>query len=316
MSDVRQQSMTIARGQVRGMAIMASAMLILPLMDIIGKWLASVDHLAPGQIAVSRFAVQFVVLVPVITAMRGVSALRPRHIWANMLRGALLGFASLLFFVSVKYMPVADAIAVFFVEPLLLVALSAIILKEKVGWRRRIAVAVGFAGALIVIQPSYELFGPVSLLPLVTALLFTVYLILNKTLSLDDEPVVMQMVAGAGATVTLGLAVMVGSMAGIADMTPQMPQFAISWFWLLVIGLMSAGGHLLVIMAFRHAPASVLAPFQYFEIVTATIFGLIVFGDFPTLSKWIGIAIIIGSGLYTFWRERRVEAQSTGTIRS
>lgn len=287
----------------RGMTIMTVAMLILPMMDIIGKWLATVDQLSPGQIGFARFLVQFIVLVPIIALASGVAALRPKQFWPNVLRGALLGLASMIFFIAVKYMPVADAIAVFFVEPLILVVLSAIILKEKVGWRRRTAVVVGFIGALIVIQPSYELFGPVSLLPLCTAVLFSIYLILNKTLAIADTPIVMQMVAGAGATVTLGLAVLGGTAIGIEDMTPTMPLHAVSWLLLIVIGLMSAGGHLMVIQAFRYAPASLLAPFQYFEIVTAAGLGLLIFGDFPTLTKWIGIAIIIGSGLYTFWRE-------------
>lgn len=303
-----QNAATLEGQHARGMTIMAAAMLILPLMDIIGKWLATVDRLSPGQIALARFLVQFVVLVPLIAFISGISDLRPLHLWSNLLRGALLGLASLLFFVAVKYMPVADAIAVFFVEPLLLTALSALILKEKIGWRRRIAVAIGFIGALIVIQPSYELFGPVSLLPLCTAALFAFYLILNKRLAIDDKPVVMQMVAGAGASVTLGLAVLGGTAIGIADMTPAMPIHAISWALLVIIGLLSAGGHLMVIQAFRYAPASLLAPFQYFEIVTAAGIGLLLFGDFPTPAKWLGIAIIIASGLYTFWREREIRA--------
>lgn len=303
-----QNAATLEGQHARGMTIMAAAMLILPLMDIIGKWLATVDRLSPGQIALARFLVQFVVLVPLIAFISGISDLRPLHLWSNLLRGALLGLASLLFFVAVKYMPVADAIAVFFVEPLLLTALSALILKEKIGWRRRIAVAIGSIGALIVIQPSYELFGPVSLLPLCTAALFAFYLILNKRLAIDDKPVVMQMVAGAGASVTLGLAVLGGTAIGIADMTPAMPIHAISWVLLVTIGLLSAGGHLMVIQAFRYAPASLLAPFQYFEIVTAAGIGLLLFGDFPTPAKWLGIAIIIASGLYTFWREREIRA--------
>ncbi len=294
---------------MRGMLIMTVAMLLLPLMDVAGKWLATVDHLSPGQIAFCRFLVQLLLLVPVIIFLFGIRALRPVHLWANLLRGTLLGLASLIFFVAVKYMPVADAIAVFFVEPLILTAMSAIILGERVGWRRRIAVCIGFIGALIVIQPSYELFGPVSLLPLCTAILFSTYLILNKTLSIDDSPIVMQMVAGAGASVTLGFAMVAGTVLAIGDLTPVMPKFAISWLLLVVVGLLSTVGHMMIIHAFRHAPASLLAPFQYFEIVTAVAFGLLIFGDFPTWSKWFGIVIIIGSGLYTIWRERKLKTQ-------
>ncbi len=311
MAAGEQNAVALGSDHARGMAIMTIAMLILPLMDVIGKWLATVDQLSPGQIALSRFAVQFAVLVPVVCISLGVRSLRPKHFWANMLRGALLGLASLFFFVAVKYMPVADAIAVFFIEPLILVALSAVFLGEQVGWRRRIAVFAGFVGALIVIQPSYALFGPISLLPLCTAFLFSFYLILNKRLSIDDDPVVMQYVAGAGATVTLGIAVLGGTWLGMQDMTPAMPHYTVSWLLLVIVGLLSAGGHLMVVQAFRYAQASLLAPFQYFEIVTAATFGLLLFGDFPTLSKWLGIAIIIASGLYTFWREREVRSGET-----
>lgn len=293
--------------QAQGMVIMASAMLFLPMMDVIGKWLASVDQLSPGQIAFVRFLVQFVVLVPVIMWTMGPSALRAKNVSANLLRGVLLGSASLCFFIAVKYMPVADALAVFFVEPLILTVLSAVILKETVGWRRRIAVVCGFIGALIVVQPSFSLFGPVSLLPLCTALLFSIYLILNRTLSTRDSPAVMQMVAGAGATVVLGLAVIAGATFDLPELAPSMPRYGISWLLLVAIGLMSAGGHLMVVKAFQRAQSSLLAPFQYLEIVSGTIFGLLLFGDFPDPVKWIGIAVIVASGLYTFWRERKIE---------
>ena len=202
-----------------------------------------------------------------------------------------------------KYMPLADAMAVFFVEPLMLTLLSAVVLKETVGWRRRIAVAVGFIGTLIVIQPSWELFGWVSLLPLGTAALFAVYLVLNRRLGVHDTPLVMQLYAGIGGTVTVIVALFLGASFGVSDMTLGTPATGMSWFLLFAIGAIATGGHLLVVQASRLAPASLLAPFQYLEIVMAVIIGLFVFQEFPTASKWLGIAIIIASGAYVVWRE-------------
>jgi RarD protein len=240
-----------------------------------------------------------------VVAMGGIAGLKPAHLWPNLLRGLLLGAASLLFFTAVKYMPLADAIAVFFVEPMILTVLSGVFLKEPVGWRRWSAVVVGFAGALIVIQPSFALFGAVSLMPLGTATLFALYMLLNRRFSGRDSPLLMQCLAGLGGSLATGLAIAVGLALGIADLEPGLPSRGIDWTLLLVLGLLATFGHLLVVEAFRHAEASLLAPFQYIEIVSATIVGLAVFGDFPSASKWVGIAIVVASGLYTFWRESR-----------
>jgi drug/metabolite transporter (DMT)-like permease len=289
--------------QLRGVSTMAAAMFFLPMMDAIAKWLSTVDSLPPATVTLSRFVVQTILTLLIVLALTGVKSLKPVKLWGNLFRGFLMGIGSLCFFAAVKYMPLADAMAVFFVEPLMLTLLSALILKEQVGWRRRIAVAVGFVGTLIVIQPSWELFGWVSLLPLGTATLFAVYLILNRRYGDADTPLVMQLYAGVGGTVTLVVALFLGGMFGVSDMTLGLPSGGLSWLLLFAIGAIATGGHLLVVQASRLAPASLLAPFQYLEIVMAVIIGLFVFNEFPTPSKWLGIAIIIGSGAYVVWRE-------------
>lgn len=300
-------AMNTETDHIRGMAIMAFAMMLLPLMDAIAKWLATAEAMAPGQVTFYRFALQ-VLLAGGIVAVGGVHLLRPKRLWPNLLRGLLLGSASLIFFTAVKYMPLADAMAVFFVEPMILTMLSALILKEPVGWRRWSAVAVGFVGAVIVIQPSFALLGPVSLLPLATASLFALYMILNRRLTGHDSLMVMQFVAGIGGVAVTGLALLAGFSLGIGDLMPGLPPSGSAWMLILTLGVLATFGHLLVVKAFRHAEASLLAPFQYIEIISATIVGLLVFGDFPSLSKWLGIVIIVGSGLYTFWRESRRSA--------
>ena len=291
---------------LRGMIVCAAGMFVIPLMDAVAKWLSVMEGVSPGQVTLARFVVQALLATPFAIAAVGVSGLWPKRPLFNLVRGAMLAVSSLLFFVAVKYMPLADSIAVFFVEPLILTILSVIFLGEKVGWRRIVAVLVGFAGALIVIQPSYSLFGPLSLLPLGTATLFAGYLILNRAAGTGDNANVMQMTAGIGGSAVILAAIFTGSAAGVADMTFSFDFPGRIWGLLVLMGALGMFGHHLILLGFRMAPASLLAPFQYLEIVSAATAGLLLFGDFPTLSKLVGIVMIVGAGLYVFWRERRV----------
>jgi len=223
----------------------------------------------------------------------------------NLLRGAIMSLAVMIFFATLRYMPIADALAVFFLEPFILTILSVIILKEKVGWRRRIAVLFGFIGAMFIVQPSYQVFGLVSLMPICTAFLFAVYLILTRQMASKDNPLTMQFASGVGGVITLGVVVSLATIFGLEDFaSPDIPEFGIRWGLIFAIGALAAFGHLVVVLAFRLASASTLAPFQYLEIVTGTIIGYWLFGDFPDALKWFGIAIIISSGIYLFVRER------------
>lgn len=289
---------------MRGLALMAFAMTILPGMDAIAKYMATTGGMSPGQVTFYRFFFQVACTLPLLLTIDGGAALRPKRPWMNLLRGALHGAASLLFFVAVKYMPLADVFAIYFVEPFILTALSAAFLGEKVGWRRWLAIVVGFGGALIVIQPSFALFGVTALLPVACAFLFAVYLFLNRAIGEGDSPLTMQTLAGFGGMIFVGVALLGGHAAGAADFALSLPESMLALGLLLILGTLSGYAHLLVVRAFRLAPLSLLAPFQYFEIISATILGYALFGDFPNASKWLGIAVIVGSGLFILWRER------------
>jgi drug/metabolite transporter (DMT)-like permease len=297
---------------VKGLAIMAFAMMILPCMDAIAKYLATVQSMSPGQVAFYRFFFQMVLTLPLLVVSGGPKAFRVTRPWMNLLRGALHAAATLLFFTAVKYMPLADVFAIYFVEPFMLVALSAAFLGEKVGWRRWSAIVIGFGGALIVIQPSFALFGLTSLLPVLCAFLFALYLFMNRAIGDADPPLAMQTVSGLGGTLFMGVVLVAGDSAAIPDFAIGPPTSAGMLLLLLVLGGISAYGHLLVLRAFRLAPVSILAPFQYFEIISATALGFALFGEFPTPSKWLGVAIIVGSGLYIIWRERRLTMREAG----
>jgi S-adenosylmethionine uptake transporter len=301
---VQSTSLTTDQATVsRGLALMAIAMLVVPSMDILGKLISK--EINGIQVAQWRFGIQAVLILPFLLWMKGGRSFLPNRIGLNVIRAVLMAGAVTSFFTALRWMPVPDAIAVFFVEPLILTIMSAVFLKEHIGWRRRCAVAVGFIGALIVIQPSYEVFGAVSLLPILTAFLFATYLLLTKKLAATEDPLTMQFFSGVIGFVFLALVAGTGTAAGISILTIVWPS-PVQWVMLAGVGVIATVCHLMIVHAFKRAPASVLAPFQYLEIVSATILSYLVFQDVPDAWKWLGISIIIASGLYVWWRERQV----------
>jgi len=290
--------------------IMVAAMLFAPIMDAIAKSLATQSDVSPATVTFGRFVVQTIFLSGFVALAWLKGVMKYVFSWVNILRGMIMGLAAMLFFTAIKYMPLADAIAVFFVEPLIVMLMSSVFLGEKVGWRRVTAAIIGFCGAIVVIRPSYELFGAVSLLPLCTAFLFSVYLILTRISGSNQEPLVMQFYAGIGGVLMCGAILAVGTPLGSVDFGLSLPTTQQAWSLLLGIGLFAVASHLLIVIAFTMAPASVLAPFQYVEIVSATILGYLVFNEFPATTQWVGISIIIGSGIYIFLREQKLEKQS------
>ncbi len=281
--------------------LMTSAMLIVPIMDVIAKYLSAA--LPPLEITFGRFFFQFLICLVLALAGGRLNRLRGEQPVINYLRGILLACASLCFFIAVKFMSVATAISIFFIEPMILTALAALILKEKVGPRRIGAIAVGLTGALIILRPNVAEIGLVSLLPVMTAVLFSFYLLLNRLYPVTDDLLTIQFSAGLSGSVLLGTALLVASSTGIGDITAVMPT-ASQTALLATIGLISFAAHGLVVAAFQRGSASLLAPLQYVEIVSATLFGYLVFSDFPDGPTWVGIALIIGSGLYIAHRER------------
>jgi S-adenosylmethionine uptake transporter len=291
------------------MLLMLLAMLILPGIDAIAKWLSGA--ISSGQIAWSRFFFQTLLMLPLYLRTRG--PLQTSALGLHALRGTLIALATLLFFSALKYLPLAEAIAIFFVEPLILTLLGALFLGESVGWRRLTAVAVGFAGALIIIRPSFHTLGLPALLPLGTALSFAVYLILTRKLAQHEQPERMQFYAGVFGGLVMTLALLAGSATDIAVLSFVWPDGA-QWWLLAGLGIIATTGHLLVVHAFRRASAGLLAPFQYVEIIGATFLGLIFFGDFPDALTWAGVAIIVGSGIFVFHREAALARRGSSRL--
>lgn len=281
------------------MMIMVAAMLLLPAIDALAKVMAATVPV--GLIVWSRFAFQTVLLAPAALRRRDTSQ---RGLWrVHAARGTLLAVTTLLFFAAVRVLPLADAISIFFVEPLILTLLSAILLGESIGWRRLSAVVVGFLGAVVIVRPSYAIFGMNALLPLAAASCFALYLILTRRIATREHPTTMQFHAGFFGCLVMSMGLAVGAALGIEGLTPVWPSMR-DWLLLALVGVVATVGHQMVVHAFRRAEAAILAPFQYLEIIGATFYGFVLFGDFPDSTTWLGVAIIIGSGTYVFHRER------------
>jgi len=278
---------------------------IVPVMDAVAKHLG--DTMSPIQITWGRFLFQFIIMAIALCITKGPQALLPKEPLKHAIRGLLLAAATLCFFWSLRTLPLADAIAIFFVQPMILTLISALVLKETIGWHRRIAVCIGFIGAMLIIRPGTDTFTLASLLPLVAAVFFASYLAMTRAVANIDHPATMQFASGLSATCALSLVLLLASLWPHSSFAPSMPNLA-EWSWLMLIGIIAAGGHLLVVMAMNRAPASALAPFGYIEIVAATLLGWIFFSDWPDRLSWLGIAVIVVSGFYVFLREQRVTA--------
>ena len=289
----------------RGLLLMIAGSLMIPLLDALAKVLGDVHGLPAAEIALGRCVIQALVVLPLLLALDGFAALRVQHLGLNILRGALLGLSSYAFFLALKFMPLASATAIFFVEPILITLLSGLVLRERIGRRRIVAVVVGFVGALIVIRPNFASLGWVAGLPLLTAALIAVYSILSRRLSAGSTPLAMHFYAGVGGTAVL-FPMILGGGIGAPELVVELPRSSLAWGLLMAVGVLAAIGHFLFIKAYRLAPASVLAPFAYLEIISATLLGFAIFGDFPAAMDWLGIAIIVASGASLFLHERRM----------
>lgn len=290
-----------SQNSAAALLLMSIAMLMVPVMDIIAKYLAL--SLPPLEITFGRFSFQLLVCLVIALVSGDLRRLRSRRPFVNLLRGFLLSSAVLCFFTAVKFMSVATAISIFFVEPMILTILAAVILKEKIGIRRCGAILIGLAGALLILRPSFEEIGWVSLLPLCTAALFALYLLLNRLYAGADGLLAIQFSAGVAGSVVLGAALLAGTALGHQDyafVSPTTSEVGL----MAVIGIISFVGHGLVVMAFQRGEATLLAPLQYLEIVSATLFGYLVFNDLPDGPTWMGITLIVASGLYIAQRER------------
>jgi drug/metabolite transporter (DMT)-like permease len=265
---------------------------ILPFMDTIAKYLSS--ELSFFQITWARYFFTVFFTLPLMFFF-----FRKKLTWSTqpnlqIFRGLTLFFANILFFYSISVISMAKALTLAFVAPLITTALSPFFLGEKVGFRRWFAVIVGFIGSLIVVRPGILEFNLASMAALGTGFFYGIYLIITRKLHASDSPLLTLLLTGVvGAAISSFLVPFVW-------INPSFNQ----WFLLALMGIFACLGHLFLILSLKYADASKLAPFAYFEIVTNVILGYYFFADFPHFWTWVGLSIIIGSGIYISFRER------------
>ncbi len=279
---------------------LCAGMLIIPFLDVFAK-LLGVTH-GPFEITFWRFFMQTVLMLPFVMVLR-LWSIPAGTLVLQAVRGLLLASATVFFFAALQHLPMAEAIAIFFAQPIILTLLSAVLLGERLRARRISAILVGLAGTIIIVQPSVLIFGWAAVLPLGSALSMALYMVLTRRLADDVNPYQMQFLGSVAAMAALGMVVLVGSLLSI----PGATMSALTWQetgWVIGMGIAATLGHAFIVLAAGKAPANLLAPFQYVEIIGATILGYLVFGDIPANSTVLGVGIIIASGLYLFHRER------------
>jgi len=282
-----------------GIALMVLGVSTLPLMDGIAKYLSADLHVI--QIAWGRYLFHLLILLPLLAWRVPVRALLPRDPGLHAVRSAFLLGTTLCYFGAISFLPLADVLSLAFIGPLVCTALSPLVLREHVGPRRWAAVAIGFAGALIVIRPGLTVFHPASLLGLGAGLCYGAYLVTTRRLSGSNPPMVTLFhtaVIGAGAlSVALPFVWVEPGLSG--------------WAWMATMGALGALAHFLIIASFERAAAPVVASVSYIEIVAAAAVGWFAFGDFPDDWTWIGIGVIVASGVFVSVREGRLRRLPT-----
>ena len=265
---------------------------LLPFMDTIAKYLSA--EISFFQITWARYFFTVFFTLPLMFFF-----FRKNFTWTTqpklqILRGLLLFFANILFFYSISIISMAKALTLAFVAPLITTALSPFFLGEKVGFRRWSAVIVGFVGSLIVVRPGFIDFNLASIAALGTGFFYGIYLIITRKLHSSDSPLLTLLLTGVvGALVASFL-------VPVVWINPTLNQ----WSLLALMGIFACLGHLFLILSLKYAEASKLAPFGYFEIVTNVILGYYFFGDFPHYWTWVGLVIIVCSGVYISFREK------------
>jgi drug/metabolite transporter (DMT)-like permease len=276
----------------KGIALILASTIFLGTSDVTAKYLSAT--LPSIEITWIRFLTFALIMSPAMLPGSPLFALQTGRPGLQLLRGAALLGSSLFFISGLRFLPIAEASATGFVSPLFVTALSIFFLGEKVGLRRWIATAVGLLGVIIILRPGSGTFHPAAFFPIVSALAWACTLIMTR------------MMSGSERAVTI---MSYSSIAGVCILSALVPFVWVAPTWHdimfgIFIGVASTVGQWIVVLAFRYADASVLAPFSYTQLLWVSILGFLIFGELPDVWTVTGASFIVASGLYTAHRER------------
>jgi drug/metabolite transporter (DMT)-like permease len=288
-----------------GILLMLGFCVLIPFSDALAKLLGGVFPLL--QLILIRFAAQAGLLLPLALARGAVIFPSIRVVRLAVIRTLLQICGISMMFSALRVLPLADAVAIAFVMPFIMLILGHYVLKEEVGPRRLAACAVGFVGTMMVVQPSFAAVGWPALLPLGVAVVFALFMLVTRQVAKDIDPIALQ---GLGGIIGLPILLPLLALPAVGGVPPLngwvAPPDMAALGLLVALGLTGTLGHLLMTWSLRFAPSATLAPMQYLEIPVAALVGLMIFGEFPNGLALLGIAITVASGLYIVFRERNL----------
>jgi len=293
--------------RLKAIGLMLTALVLFSALDTTGKYLAGAAGLPVTQISWLRFLGQFTLLLILVPAF---GLLTPRQLFsstrpgAQLFRSCLMAATTFFNFLALKYLRLDQTITIVFLTPLVVALLAGPLLGEWVGWRRMVAILVGFLGVLIAVRPGVAVVHPAVLYSVTSMLAYAFFMLVTRRIAAHDPPLV-----------TLFWSMFVGTFLGapFAYAHWVMPDSAAQWLMLFSLGILGGTGHYLFILAYRMAPASTVSPFLYLQLLTMVGFGWLVFGDLPDLFTIAGAVIVVSSGVYLIHRERIITRPGGGS---
>lgn len=290
--------------RLKAIGLMCVAVALFSALDTSAKYLVTHAHLPAVQVVWARFLGQFTLMLTLLSAMPLSALLATRKLKLELVRSFLMVSTTACNFIALRHLRLDQTVSVTFLAPLIVALLAGPLLGEWVGWRRLVAIFVGFLGVLIVVHPGVGALHPAFAISFMGMLVYAFFMILTRFLAAHDSPIVM-----------LFYSILLGTfaLAPFAIWQWAWPQTWSEWALLSCLGVFGGAGHYLFIHAYRLAPASSVAPFLYVQILTMVAFGFAVFGDVPDVYTLMGSAVIIGSGIYLLHRESRLRAEVAPT---
>ena len=283
-----------ARARRVGIALVSLATFCFAVIDTCAKWL--VHTLPVAEVVWLRFASHTVLMAALLAPTHGAALVRVRNLRLQALRALMMVTMTALNFAALRWLQLAETMAIQFSMPILLAVISAALLHERLDVRRWIAIGVGFAGVLLIVRPGGQGFHPAIGLSLANALLYAFFNLLTRRMAATETPESMMWLSALGAALAI---------APFAFAQWQWPADGLTWAVIAACGLAGGLGHLFVARAHRHASAAVLGPFIYQQILYMTFWGWLVFGQVPDALVVAGAAVVVLSGLYLLWLEMR-----------
>ena len=293
-------SKQISRDTRAGIAYMLLGIVLLPVMNAIAKSLTADYPLT--QVVWARFLGHLVWMSLFFGPFLGIALLRTRHTREMVGRSFVFFASNCVFIAALPYIQLATASAIMFTTPLVVVALSVPLLKERVGPWRSAAVVAGFCGALVIIRPGTDVFQPAALLMLLSAVCFAGYQLWTRRLARYERPETLIIYTALAGAIVMSL---------IAPFTSRPPDDIVDTLKFAAVGLIGGAAQYFIICALQRAPASVVSPIGYAELIAAAAFGYVIFDDLPDRYTWLGAALIVSAGLVVAWRERARRKSNT-----